>query len=314
MHHTPFRRLFSLILVAGLALGLSACDLLGADDNEDDDGAQVRLAVSETLGTILTDAQGRSLYFFANDADGLSTCVGGCADAWPSFHAERLDGLDADLQATDFGTITRDDGTPQTTYKGWPLYYFAPDGDGVVEPAGGVLGEGLGSVWYVAKPDYTIMVGRTQLVGNDGVDYVADIGADTVTPSEGFTRFYVDAEGRTLYRFTPDQRDTNTFTAADLSNNAIWPIFYADPASFPSTVDGTEFGVIDVFGQPQLTWKGWPLYYFGGDDARGHTRGVSVPRAGVWPVVGGATPQAPGVTTASDGGVSDSPDDDGYGY
>jgi predicted lipoprotein with Yx(FWY)xxD motif len=49
--------------------------------------------------------------------------------------------------AGDFGTITREDGKKQTTYKGMPLYYFAGD-----KKAGDVTGQGMGKVWYVANP------------------------------------------------------------------------------------------------------------------------------------------------------------------
>jgi predicted lipoprotein with Yx(FWY)xxD motif len=47
----------------------------------------------------------------------------------------------------DFGAITREDGKRQTTYKGWPLYYYAGD-----KAPGDVLGQGLGNVWFVANP------------------------------------------------------------------------------------------------------------------------------------------------------------------
>ena len=49
--------------------------------------------------------------------------------------------------AADFGTITREDGQKQTTYKGMPLYYFAGD-----KAAGEVKGQGVKDVWYVAAP------------------------------------------------------------------------------------------------------------------------------------------------------------------
>src|SRR5204862_6009553 len=38
---------------------------------------------STQLGTVLVDAQGRTLYGFANDAKGTSTCAGACATNWP---------------------------------------------------------------------------------------------------------------------------------------------------------------------------------------------------------------------------------------
>jgi predicted lipoprotein with Yx(FWY)xxD motif len=79
-----------------------------------------------SLGKILTDGYGKTLYFFTKDVAGTSACSGGCTDAWPIFSVENLR-LDVGLTATDFATITRADGKKQVTYKGWPLYYYATD-------------------------------------------------------------------------------------------------------------------------------------------------------------------------------------------
>ena len=38
---------------------------------------------STSLGDVLVDAQGRTLYGFTNDANGTSTCTGACATNWP---------------------------------------------------------------------------------------------------------------------------------------------------------------------------------------------------------------------------------------
>ena len=54
-----------------------------------------------------------------------------------------------------------------------------------------------------------------------------------------------------------------------------------------------DFGMINVHGQDQLTYKGWPLYYFGQDSERGDNKGVSVPSPGVWPIINNATADAP---------------------
>ena len=54
--------------------------------------------------------------------------------------AEVGEGLDESL----VGTITRDDGTVQGTYNGWPLYYFSGD-----SAPGDVNGQGLNDVWWV---------------------------------------------------------------------------------------------------------------------------------------------------------------------
>ena len=50
---------------------------------------------------------------------------------------------------------------------------------------------------------------------------------------------------------------------------------------------------IDVYGKTQLTYKGWPLYYFGQDANRGDNKGISFPAPGVWPIANTETTIAP---------------------
>ena len=99
------------------------------------------------LGTILTDAAGKTIYFFANDTEGTSNCEGDCLANWPPVEAEDSpaagDGVTAEL-----GTIERADGTRQLTVNGFPAYYFAADA-----AAGDVNGQGVGGVWWVFGAD-----------------------------------------------------------------------------------------------------------------------------------------------------------------
>jgi uncharacterized surface protein with fasciclin (FAS1) repeats/predicted lipoprotein with Yx(FWY)xxD motif len=245
----------------------------------------VKIADNDAYGSILTDYNGNTLYFFANDADGTSACTEGCLNNWPVFYSAFLnlpEGLDPD----DFGSIDRGDGVMQTTYKGWPLYYFVNDND-----SGDVNGEGIINKWFVAKPDYTIMLVDNQLVGLDGVSYTGDY-----TPGDEIVQYLVDAYGNTLYTWVNDRNNRNRFTNEDFSNNTNWPIYEQDEIMIPSTLDADDFEVIDVFGTPQLTFKGWPLYFFGQDNERGETKGVSVPQPGIWPVAVPGMMEAPPYT------------------
>jgi predicted lipoprotein with Yx(FWY)xxD motif len=108
-------------------------------------GSTVSTAES-SLGTILVDGDGNTLYMFMPDAQSASTCTGQCLGAWPALlgPATAGDGVDASL----LGTAARpDDGTMQVTYNGWPLYYYALDA-----AAGDVNGQGVNDVWYVVDP------------------------------------------------------------------------------------------------------------------------------------------------------------------
>jgi predicted lipoprotein with Yx(FWY)xxD motif len=274
-----------------VALGLLMAVNFSCSDDDDDPTPtpvtnDVQLKDNATLGKILTDKDGKTLYFFSKDATGASACSGNCVTNWPIYAVADLATMkvDAGLDKADFANITRADGKPQTTYKGWPLYYFKDD-----LATGDVKGEGVGTIWYVAKTDYTIMLVNAQLVGNDGKSYKADYTEGTAE-----TQFFVDGKGRTLYAFVNDKNKKNNYTKADFSNDATWPIYTTDLQSLPSTIDKMLFSTIDVFGRKQLTYKGWPLYYFGPDGAtRGATKGVSVPKPGIWPIVNKDSPVAP---------------------
>ncbi|WP_430937414.1 fasciclin domain-containing protein, partial [Saccharicrinis sp. 156] len=233
----------------------------------------VILSHTEKYGNILVDHNGNTLYFFTKDADGNSLCQDGCLDNWPVFYAPQLS-VGNGLNASDFNMIDRGDGNMQTTYKGWPLYYFAGD-----HSAGDINGEGLGNKWFVAKPDYTIMVVDHQLTGLDHVEYKGDY-----TPGQEIIQYFTDDKGNTLYIWIKDNKNQNNFTADDFSNNGIWPIYEETEIIVPSSLNQELFGVIEVYGKKQLTYKGWPLYFFGKDENRGENKGVSVPAPGIWPV------------------------------
>lgn len=291
-----FRKSSRPFLVLTMALSsvlvLSSC---GDDDNDPPAAqAKVQLRTDAALGTVLTDNTNRTLYSFANDVNGENNCSGGCAALWPIFYAG--DNLTQSLLATgldlaDFATVTTSSGAKQTTYKGWPLYYYAPavGGTNTQENAGENKGEGIGGIWHVAKPDYTIRLLNAQLVGNNGKSYTS-----TYVEGTGKTLYFTDSKGAAIYTFTKDSSNNNNFTAADFSNNGVWPIYETDQVVVPSTLDKTLFGSITVFGKKQLTYKGWPLYYFGADNkARGSNKGVSVPTPGIWPVAVKDAPVAP---------------------
>jgi len=245
---------------------------------------EVQLSTSTTLGSYLADKDGKSLYFFATDAKGQASCSGGCEAVWPPFYVDNLtaDKLAEGLTLSDFGTITTVSSKKQLTYKGWPLYYYAPSVNGVntTEIAGQTNGDGVGGVWFIAKPDYSVMLVRSQLVGHDGKNYKSDY-----TLGDGVTTYFTDAKGITLYTFKNDNFKKNNFTKSDFSNNSVWPIYETDKIVVPSILNKANFSVITVFGKSQITYNGWPLYYFGQDaNVRGANKGISFPSPGVWPV------------------------------
>ena len=243
------------------------------------------------FGKVLTDKDGKTLYFFSRDYKGIPTYVPGAnGDVWPIFDVEvfNVNGLDSSLNINDFKRITRADGKKQWTYKGWPLYYYKND-----TAPGTTLGDKVGNVWYVAKPDYTVMYASAQLLGHDGKNYLASADTKNYTEGVGSTFYLTDDKGRTLYAFWNDKKDTNLYTSANLGNNASWPIAALSKMKFPSILNAADFGTITVQGKKQLTYKGWPMYYFGQDTARGDNKGISYPVVDHWPIFNTGTTLAP---------------------
>jgi predicted lipoprotein with Yx(FWY)xxD motif len=272
-----------LLVVAIAVIAIYSCKKSDSSPEPQKKGPSVSLATDATHGQYLVDKDGYTLYFFANDYKGRNTCAGGCKAVWPYFYAGAIkqDSLGTGLNVADFDTIMVN-GEKQTRYKGWPLYYYAPNG-GSLEPAGQITGEAIAN-WFVAKPDYSIMIANGQMVGNDGKNYLSNY-----TEGTGKTAYFTDAKGLTLYAYAPDSFNINKFTKPDFSNNGAWPIYDTTAIVVPSTLDKTLFSSITVFGKHQLTYKGWPLYYFGSDDkVRGNTKGITVPSSkpvgSVWPI------------------------------
>lgn len=279
----------SLFLLLVLSLCISGCkkDTTSTPVAVNNGINDINIATSATLGRYLTTKSGLALYMFANDADGTSTCTGDCETLWPAFTINATNpALDSSLKAADFGSITNAAGKTQVTYRGWPLHTYSPAGTSgygnnanTPEPPGATGGDGFAGLWFLARPDYTVMLANTQLKGLDGNLYKSDYSL-----GQGLTTYFTDGAGKTLYTFVADSFNINKFTNPDLSNNGLFPIYEQENVVVPSILDKSLFGSIPFAGKKQLTYKGWPLYYFGQDVLRGSNEGISFPSKAVWPV------------------------------
>ena len=105
--------------------------------------AQPAMEADSSMGSILVDHNGMTLYTFDKDEAGVSNCYDQCAANWPPLMAE--DGAAAE---GDWTIVERTDGSKQWAYKGEPLYLWVQD-----TAAGDVTGEGKGdNTWHVAVP------------------------------------------------------------------------------------------------------------------------------------------------------------------
>src|SRR4030095_15422744 len=111
--------------------------------------ATVNVSESTEYGSILVDEEGLSLYIFMNDTQNgeSSACNDDCATEWPPLLSQGSpvagEGVDSSL----LGTITREDGSLQVAYNGWPLYHSEED-----KTLGDTNGQGMDGLWFLVTP------------------------------------------------------------------------------------------------------------------------------------------------------------------
>jgi predicted lipoprotein with Yx(FWY)xxD motif len=317
-------QMLSLSIVAGASLALSACGSssktapvaaeapaasaapIPSTSAKPAAGTAVALkAASSSIGQILVDAQGRTLYAFTNDVNAQSTCTGTCAEAWPPQIVDESWTVAPGLDTGIFSTSARADGTLQLMAGKFPLYYFSGD----AKP-GDVNGQGSGGVWFAVTPNATTVPGpavggapttaaappttaatatTTAGYGKAAVGPTTTAPAATAVPSivgvadNAIGSIVVDSKGRTLYAFTKDVDGTST--CVDGCAKA-WPALLVNgDIVVGNGLDKGQFTTsARADGTKQLKLGKWPLYYFSGDTAAGETNGQG--SGGSWFVIG----------------------------
>lgn len=128
--------------------GTDATGTEGAADGTEAAGDGVTVAVADSsLGQILVDGDGRTLYLFTSDSPGESTCYDDCAVSWPPLVSDGAATAGEGVDEALLGSVQRDDGTTQVSYDEQPLYYWQGDSS-----PGDVNGQGVGDVWWVVAP------------------------------------------------------------------------------------------------------------------------------------------------------------------
>jgi predicted lipoprotein with Yx(FWY)xxD motif len=116
-------------------------------------GALIQTATAAVSGkseTILTTAQGRTLYYRTTDMPPTTVCSGGCASAWPPL---LVSGSNAPTSTTSLSgklSVQADANGNQVEYNGHPLYTFSGD-----TSPGQTTGEGFAGIWHVVTPSLT---------------------------------------------------------------------------------------------------------------------------------------------------------------
>jgi len=223
-------------------------------------------------GSVFTAENGLSLYFFSPDTAGQSECNGAegdepgstqdaesCAGRWPPVLAG-----EGAAATGNFDLVERTDGTMQWAYNSFPLYTFIGD-----SAEGDINGEGLGDVWFLARPTPV-----KTMAADDAMIYVGNQTVWSATSSgQVLDLFREDKDGFALYVFDADGLDQSA--CYDFGDDCInaWPPLLADAEAKPQ-------GHLDVIeqanGVSQWTFKGKPLYFFIGDTEAGQTAGDGV--------------------------------------
>ncbi|HEY4316197.1 MAG TPA: hypothetical protein VGN04_01210 [Herbaspirillum sp.] len=104
--------------------------------------AMAHAADVKKSGGMLVTSDGMTVYTFDKDSadSGKSACAGPCTGLWPAVTT-----ADTGLKAP-YGSIKRDDGSMQLTYKGKPLYRYSGD-----KKAGDASGDNFKDIWHAVK-------------------------------------------------------------------------------------------------------------------------------------------------------------------
>jgi predicted lipoprotein with Yx(FWY)xxD motif len=257
-------------------------------------GSAVNMVANPTLGNILTDSDGRTLYRYARDTVNVSSaCYGQCATNWPPLliadgNPVAGEGVNGNL----LGVLTRTDGTRQVMYNGMPLYYYAQDTN-----ASDTNGQLRGNNWFIVHPN-------TTTISNGKGTTVRASRNDALGP------FLTDKDGRTLYLFMKDSENQSVCYGGCANS---WPPLLVGSGVEPSPdgIGGTLGVAVRNDGNRQVTYGGKPLYYYTPDTNPGDTKGQGV--GSVWFVVApvaaapaaaapAAAPVPAALPTTSDGG------------
>src|SRR5260370_424418 len=158
--------------------------------------------------TILTDTQGKTLYYFTPDTEAKHACAGACAQTWPPV---LYTGSSTPTSSTSLpGTLSAlsDTNGTQVEYGGYLLYTYSGD-----TAAGQTKGEGLFGKWYVATSDLASFAVRLATATVKGK-------AETILSTP---------QGLTLNYFTP--RSTPTIAYPGGWSNVVTPHPFTPPST-----------------------------------------------------------------------------------
>ena len=172
--------MFALLVLAGCS---KTTNTITTNTSTTNTSTQTQYSINSTskagVGTYLVDGKGVTLYWTNRDSVGQSNITGATLANWPVFYVSNVS-VPSSLNASDFGTITKADGSKQTTFKGWPLYYYIKD-----QAAGDTLGQGLAGVWFAVNPALSAPPAPTTTTTSTTVTTILTSPTTTTTTTTG---------------------------------------------------------------------------------------------------------------------------------
>lgn len=151
---------FQIFLIGILAVGASTTAVIGsaaaAPGAHASRAAKIQLR-STSLGKILVDSSGFTLYRFTKDHGNKNTCVttSECPATWPALSTTSTPSAGPGVRASLLSTIRLPNGSKQVTYAGHPLYRYATAGErGETVYVGASQ---FGGVWYAVNASGSVV-------------------------------------------------------------------------------------------------------------------------------------------------------------
>jgi predicted lipoprotein with Yx(FWY)xxD motif len=136
------------LIVIAVAAGVAALLALSLSGPSPTNATGPSVGVgSSSLGKILVDSRGLTLYTYGHDTRNMSVCTDVCARVWPPATVSGTPTAGTGVSLAGLKTIMRSDHLTQLVYRGHPLYSFSED-----TRRGQMGGEGFLGVWFVVSP------------------------------------------------------------------------------------------------------------------------------------------------------------------
>jgi predicted lipoprotein with Yx(FWY)xxD motif len=267
-------RLFSLLAIMAIILAACAPAATALPTPSATTGAAIDLTTDPTLGPLLVDSNGMTLYVLTKDSPDTSTCNAACQANWPPLVSSTPPKAGPGVDASLIGLAAFQNGKKIVTYDHRPLYYKTTD-----KKAGDKTGEDVNKVWFVISPSGQPVQPAGSTNATAAPASTATVPTLMVATDPKLGQILVDENGMTLYAFTKDRPDQSNCTGSCLTN---WPplLTTGTPKLGAGVDDALVSSALLADGSRIVTYNDMPLYRFAKDTKPGDTNGEGV--LGLW--------------------------------